>query len=372
MSYRIISADSHMTEPPDLWASRLDLKYRDHAPKVIDSYEGKKGAYFVCEGLKPFPVGGIFGSGKKSEELPEHFRKGYEAAPKSVWDPAERLKEQDQDGVSAEVLYTSLGMFLYGLEDAGLRSSCFRVYNDFVAEYCRYNPKRLIGLGLIELADINAGVEELKRCAKMGLRGAMIGASPPEDKPYTDPDYDPFWAAAQDLHLPLSLHILTERRGGGVGAGGRRRFLTNYLSVPHGIQKQLAIMIFGGVLERFPNLKLISAENDVSWVPHFMYRIDHAYDRFRHFQGLTLPMLPSEYVKRQVYATFQFESVGRDLVDAYGAERMMWSSDYPHTDSPWPHSREYIEGAAFKRITPEETQKIVADNAARLYQIPLN
>jgi predicted TIM-barrel fold metal-dependent hydrolase len=141
--------------------------------------------------------------------------------------------------------------------------------------------------------------------------------------------------------------------------------------VPHGIQKQLAILIFGGVLERFPNLLLISAENDVSWVPHFMYRIDHAYDRFRHFQGVTLPMLPSEYVKRQVYATFQFESVGRDLVDAYGAERMMWSSDYPHTDSPWPRSREYIEGSAFKRITPEETQKIVADNAARLYQIEL-
>ncbi len=92
MSYRIISADSHMTEPPDLWTSRLDVKHRDHAPKVIESYEGKKGAYFVWEGLKPFPVGGIFGSGKKSEELPEHFKKGYEAAPKRVWDPAERLK----------------------------------------------------------------------------------------------------------------------------------------------------------------------------------------------------------------------------------------------------------------------------------------
>ena len=181
-----------------------------------------------------------------------------------MWDPAERLKEQDH--VRAEVLYTSLGMFLYGLEDAGLRSACFRVYNDFVAEYCRYNPKRLIGLGLIELDDIGAGVEELRRCAKLGLRGAMIWASPPEDRPYTHPDYDPFWAAAQDLHLPLSLHMLTERRG--VGIGGRRRLLTSYIAVPHGVQKQLAVMIFGRVLERFPNLQLVSAENDVSWVPH--------------------------------------------------------------------------------------------------------
>jgi len=130
-------------------------------------------------------------------------------------------------------------------------------------------------------------------------------------------------------------------------------------------------MIFGGILEAFPGLNLVSAENDVSWFPHFIYRLDHAYDRFRHFQGLELPLKPSEYVKRQVYATFQFETVGPDLVEAYGAERMMWSSDYPHTDSPWPHSREFV-GTAFKRITPEQTQLIVAGNAARLYHIQAN
>lgn len=370
MGYRIISGDSHMVEPPNLWAERLDAKYRDHAPRVIESFEGKKGAFFVAEGLRPFPVGGVFGSGKTAEELPEHFRKGYEAAPKSVWDPAERLKEQDRDGVSAEVLYTSLGMFLYGMEDADLRAACFRVYNDFVAEYCNYSRKRMVGLGLITLEDIGAGVKELERCAQKGLRGAMIWASAPEERPYTHPDYDPFWAAAQDLRMPVSLHILTERRGGGIG--GRRHFLVSYLAVPHGIQKTLGVMIFGGVLERFPNLTLISAENDVSWIPHFMYRLDHAYDRFRHFQGVNLPLKPSEYVKRQVYGTFQFETIGRDLVEFYGADRMMWSSDYPHTDSPWPHSREYIEGPAFSRLKHEDVQKIVADNAARLYGLPLS
>ena len=160
-AYRIISADSHMTEPPDLWAERLDQKYHDRAPRVVETCEERKGAFFVCEGLRPFPVGGIFGSGKKAEDLPEHFKKGYEAAPKSVWDPAERLKEQDQDGVSAEVLYTSLGMFLYGIEDAELRAACFSVYNDFVASYCSHDPKRLVGLGLVTLEDIGAGIKEL-------------------------------------------------------------------------------------------------------------------------------------------------------------------------------------------------------------------
>ncbi len=198
----------------------------------------------------------------------------------------------------------------------------------------------------------------------------MIWAAPPEERPYTHPDYTPFWATAEELDMPISLHILTERRGG--GTGGRRHFLTNYLSIPHGVQNTLGVMIFGGILEAFPCLNLVSAENDVSWFPHFIYRLDHAYDRFRHFQGLELPLKPSEYVKRQVYATFQFETIGPDLVEAYGADRMMWSSDYPHTDSPWPHSREYVDGAAFKRITPEQTQQIVAGNAARLYHIELN
>ena len=109
-------------------------------------------------------------------------KKGFAAAPASVWDPAERLKEQDRDGVAAEVLYTTFGMMLYGLDDAGLRGACFRAYNDFVAEYCSYNTDRLVGVGLVTLEDIDAGVAELKRCADKGLRGAMIWASPPDEQ----------------------------------------------------------------------------------------------------------------------------------------------------------------------------------------------
>jgi len=364
MSYRIISADSHMTEPPDLWTSRLDFKYRAHAPKVVESYEGKKGAYFVCEGLKPFPVGGIFGSGKKAEELPEHFKKGYEAAPKSVWDPAERLKEQDADGVSAEALYTSMGMLLFGLDDAELRAACFRAFNDWAAEYCSYDPKRLIGLGVISLEDIPAAVVELERIAKKGLRGALIWGSPPDDRPYSSREYDPFWAAAQDLQMPLSLHILTGR--GGVQFDPRR-VLHRYMRLPQEIQLSFADLIVGGVPERFPRLKLVSAENDVSWIPHFLYRIDHAYDRLRHIEGLALPMLPSEYMKRNVVATFQFETTNVKFTrEIFGAENILWSSDYPHTDSPWPRSRDII-AQAFAGMSEQDVQKMVGGNATRLY-----
>ncbi len=367
-TYRIISGDSHFVEPPNMWAERIDKKFRDRAPHTVKGYGGREGEFFVCENIVPVAVAGLFGSGKTAEELPEHAKKGFEAAPKSVWEPAERLKEQDQDGVSAEVLYTSFGMLLYGMDNAELRAAAFRAFNDYAADYCSYNPRRLVGLCSVTLEDIPGAVAELKRCAQKGFKGVMICCSPPDERPFSHPDYDPFWAAAQDLNLPVSLHILTGSRGHGIDFS---KILVSYMRLPSEIQRTLSFMIFAGVLERFPRLKLISAECDTSWIPHFMYRLDHAYDRLRHFEHVSLPMLPSEYVKRQVYATFQFETMRKDLVEVYGADNMMWSSDYPHTDSPWPRSRQYIEGDAFQRITPEETQKIVGDNAARLYSINL-
>jgi predicted TIM-barrel fold metal-dependent hydrolase len=259
-----------------------------------------------------------------------------------------------------------MGMLLFGLDDAELRAACFRGFNDWAAEYCSYDPKRLVGLGAITLEDIPAGVEEMRRIAKKGIRGALIWGAPPEDKPYSSPEYDPFWAAAQELDFPLSLHILTGRGG---NRFSRRKVLFGYMKLPQEIQLTIADMITGGVFERFPRLKIVSAENDVSWIPHFMYRLDHAYDRLRHLEGLSLPMLPSEYMKRNVWATFQFETSNVDFTrQAFSPDRLMWSSDYPHTDSPWPRSREFITDA-FKNLPEAATSKIVCQNASQLYGI---
>ena len=365
-AYRIISGDSHFVEPPNMWAERIDKKFRDRAPHTVRGHEGQEGEFFVCENVTPVPVAGFFGSGKSAEELPAHRKRGFEVAPKSVWDPAERLKEQDADGVSAEALYTSMGMLLFGLDDADLRAASFQAFNDWAAEYCSYNPKRLIGLGVISLEDIPAAIAELERIAKKGLHGALIWGAPPEDRPYSSLEYDPFWAAAQDLQMPLSLHILTGR--GGVQFDPRR-VLYRYMKLPQEIQLTFADLIVGGVPERFPRLKLVSAENDVSWIPHFMYRLDHAYDRLRHFESLTLPMLPSEYMKRNVVATFQFETTNVDFTrQIFGADNILWSSDYPHTDSTWPHSQDLI-AQAFKGMPEPDVQKIVGDNVARLYNV---
>ncbi len=124
-TYRIISGDSHFVEPPNMWVERIDKKFHDRAPHTEKGYQGREGEFFVCENIVPVGVAGFFGSGKSAEELPAHSKRGFDAAPKSVWDPAERLKEQERDGVSAEILYTSMGMLLYGLDDAELRAACF-------------------------------------------------------------------------------------------------------------------------------------------------------------------------------------------------------------------------------------------------------
>jgi predicted TIM-barrel fold metal-dependent hydrolase len=367
MATKIISADSHFVEPPSMWSERLERKFRDRAPHTErKTVNGRDGEYFVCENITPIPVAGFFGSGKSAEELPEHSKRGFDAAPKSVWDPAERLKEQDRDGVSAEALYTSMGMLLFGLNDGELRSACFHAFNDYAAEYCSYNPNRLLGLGTVELEDIPAGVAELQRCAKLGLRGVLIWGAPPEDKPYGHHDYDPFWAAAQELGMPLSLHILTGRRGSGVTF---QNILRGYMSLPHTIQLSFAELVLGGVLERFPGLKFVSAENDISWLPHFCYRLDHAYDRLRHFEGVNLKLMPSEYMRRQVWATFQFETKNVGFTAAeYSPDKLMWSSDYPHTDSPWPNSREFIAGWT-GTVDQSARDKITGGNVANLYHV---
>jgi predicted TIM-barrel fold metal-dependent hydrolase len=195
-------------EPADFWQTRLDQRYRDRAPHVEQRPDGK-GLIFTAPGISPFPVAGGFGTGRSGEDLREHMKKGYEAARPSGWDPAERIKDQDIDGVDAEVLYTTLGMPLFGLDDSELQRQCFRVYNTWLAQFCSHNPKRLIGTALISLEDIGQGVKELEACAKQGLKGAMIWGSPPKDKPYSNKVYDPFWQAASDTRMPLSLHVIT-------------------------------------------------------------------------------------------------------------------------------------------------------------------
>ena len=358
----IFSADSHTMEPADLWLERIDQTFRDRAPRVIKNHEGKPGSFFVAEGLTPFPVGGGFAAGKDPKDLETNQNVGYEEARPSGWDPVERLKDQDIDGVEGEVLYTTLGMFLFHLKDVNLQWASFRAYNDWMAEFSGHDPKRLIGLGLIAMQDVDQAVRELQRIADKGLRGAMINAAAPGDVPFSDAHFDPFWAAAQDLQMPVSLHILTGKQNIRLKKG---RVASN-MSIIHEVQYSLTDLIYNGVLERFPGLRLVSAENDIGWVAHYLNRLDISYETLRYIDPTPITMLPSEYFTRQVYATFQDDRPGVLTSQLVGQDNFMWASDFPHRASTWPNSRAIIE-QNFADVSEEIKRKITYKNIHRLY-----
>jgi predicted TIM-barrel fold metal-dependent hydrolase len=370
-----------MMEPADLWVERVDNRFKERAPRVIKG-EGAVGYVFVAPDLPPFPVATGFAAGRGGQELKEFivratFEEGYKAARPSGWDPVERIKDQEVDGVEAEVLYTTLGMPLFGLHDAELQRECFKVYNDWVAEFASHNPKRLHAIALISLEDVGAGAKELERAAKLGLKGAMIWGAPPREKPYHLKDYDPFWAVAQDLEMPLSLHVITGKRPPRTKEEKEKvrsrdpSFLRSYMNLIHEVQRTLTDILCSGVLMRFPRLRVVSAENDSGWVAHYMYRMDHAFEKFGALMAEPLDMKPSEYVRRNVWVTFQDDPVGPMLYQYFGEDNFMWASDFPHTDSTWPNSLKVIE-QEFRGVPESVKRKIVCDNAAKLYHIDLN
>jgi predicted TIM-barrel fold metal-dependent hydrolase len=372
---QLISSDSHVSEPSDLWVERLDIKYRDRAPRVVLNPEGQEGAYFVYEGYPPHNLAIGLGAGRTPEELAAFLKTGtYADARPGGWDPAQRLPDMELDGVEAEVLYTTLGFRLFWLKDAGLQRACFRVYNDWLAAYCSYAPRRLKGLALISLYDPKEGAQELERCAKLGLKGAMIWCSPPADQPYSSEIYDPFWAAAQDLDMPVSLHAITGMERIPWEYGAEQRAMRSTVT-PHEIEKSFSILILSGVLERFPRLKIVSAENNCGWLPYYLQRMDRGFARFGPSGTVTpwptkLTLKPSEYFRRQMYCTFIDDSFGVASRHWIGVDNVMWSSDYPHTASTWPHSRDIIE-RDFKDVSEVEKRKIVRENVAQLYGFDL-
>ena len=360
-AHGVISADSHVFEPRDLWERYIDPPFRKRAPKIVR--EGERDL-FVIDGLEPEFVGIMGSAGVRAGKLREINR--HEEGLRGGWDPHARVRDMDLDGVDAEVLYTSLGMRLHRIQDLPYQLACFRAYNDWLADLCNVYPSQLIGIGLVSLLDVEEGVSELSRIAQKGLRGVGIsidlaGAS----KPFWDAQYDPFWATAEATETPVSLHV------GTFGADRARTpgdFIASYATLPHQVQVSIANLIAYGVFERFPRLKLVSVENDIGWVPTYLERIDHAYERYPHWTGARLSLRPSEYCRRQVFMTFMRDKAGVELRHEIGVDNIMWASDYPHPDSTWPESRRFIEWQ-MSGIPEGERRKILSDNVTKLYRL---
>lgn len=368
LGYSLIDADSHMLEPFGMWAERMDKRYRDEAPRVVMDYKGKSGKWAVFEGFSMLISRKADGPAESNEGGggfdPEKRRGG--------WDPAARLKDMATDGVSATVLYPTYGLHMFGTPKEGLQHALFSAYNDWLSEFCRHDPRRFAGLGLVPLFDIDKGVGELQRCRKLGLKGALIWGMPPENKPYSMTEYDRLWAAAQDLNMPLHLHLGTyaseNRFLSPEHAGNWGMIYTEMIASNTNLQRSLMHLIFGGVFERFPNLKIVLGEADFGWVPSAMERADRYYgNRIRRGHDLKLGMLPSEYIKKQVWHTFITDLFGVKTYSLAGlAGRIMWSTDYPHDACTFPNSLEIMK-KGFAGVPVEDRRKILHDNVKDLY-----
>lgn len=369
----IISSDSHVFEPPDLWTQRIDQAFRDRAPRLQRIGEVDQ---IVIEDGQPFAGIGLISNAGARFEAPEtisdHGR--FEEVHTGGYDPAQHIVDMGLDGVHGEVLYPSLGLSLFKVPDTAFQSAIFRAYNDWLAEFCRADSHRLKGLAMINLDDIQGGIHELERAAKLGLCGAMIAEYPLEARRYMEPEYEPFWAAAQDLRMPLSLHTATRREGNPTGSVTRtlkdasRRATKAFLPA-----LSMCDMIFSGVFERYPKLIVAIVEFELSWVPYVLTNMEYAY-RERHeeaFYRFANGMTPGDFYRRNIVLSFQEDDIGIRLRDVIGVDNMMWGSDYPHSESTFPRSREVLD-RILKGVPMDERAKVVGLNAAQLYNFELD
>lgn len=361
----LISADSHLVEPPDLFTSRVPTGLRDRAPRTeMSPRPGLDGEYWIVPestNAEPRPAASFFSAGKTWAEMQEAIKTGFSSAPDFVSDPAARLQAQDRDGISAEVMYASVGLALFRVEDDVLRQACFQAFNDWAAEYCGYDQKRLVGCAMIDVDDVQSGASEIERIAKKDLRAAMISGMP-LGRTYDSPDYDPLWAAAQECEVPLTLHVHTNRKQ--THAAG---IIENVTHAINDVRESLAYILFGGVFDRFPRLKIILAEVDVSWIPHFLYRTDRWAKKTA--QGGHLKRLPSDYMRENVWATFLDEGTTIPFTaELYGSDRLLWATDFPHFNSAYPKSAEFA-AKSLEALSPDTQQMIAAGNASDLYAL---
>jgi predicted TIM-barrel fold metal-dependent hydrolase len=371
MGLPIISSDGHIVEPPKLFVERLDRKYSDKAPHVEDKGNGP---VFVAPGVPDFIVASFYCLNKEGDEFKEAIRKGYDVARPGAWDPMERIKDMDIDGVAAEIIYPSLGFSLYGLSDVELQLACFKAYNDWMAEFASVNPKRLAPVALIPLEDVPAGIEELHRAKKLGLRGAMIWSGPPADRPYHCGIYENFFAACQDLDMPVVMHEITAKdKRSTVTPAQPVEYMTSLVNgFLHEIQITLCSLIFGGILDRYPKLKVVSVELGAGWAPYFVWQMDRRHKKFAAMaHNYKLSRLPSEVAAGQIFWTFEIDPVGPRVAKVWGENNYMWASDYPHSATTWPKSLDVI--ANIFSDTPEEMKnKILSYNCDRLFHLGLS
>jgi predicted TIM-barrel fold metal-dependent hydrolase len=372
LGIKLISSDNHINEPRDLFTSRFPAHLKDKAPRVVRGADGGDG--WSLAGEKPrrtYGLEAMAGFDKKDYRM---SGLQYESLRPGNYNGAEHLKDMEIDGVYASVVYPGMAASLYVHPDKEVAAAAFQAYNDWIVDdFQAANPRRLCGL---TLAPTELGMDftltEINRLAKKGGRAMYIPGNP--SVPYNHPThYEPLWRAANDGGITLCFH----RNHGGppdktdwdtlsqdkVSIGG---IVTRYFSAV----RPFSYLIFAGVFERYPNLKVVGAEVDCGWVPFWVQTLSHHWDVQKSWFPVKLQHDPAEFIGKNIFTTNVDDYVGYDLIKTglfpYLSGMTMFSSDYPHSATIWPHSRavarKMVEG-----MKPEDARKCLSENAARVF-----
>jgi predicted TIM-barrel fold metal-dependent hydrolase len=380
--YRYISGDTHLEVPAQRWTKRVPAPYRDRAPRTVRLSNGADG--FLIEG-SPVRENAFDLYGGKGRGAWGPFGQTYESTVGTA-SAQDRLKCLDLDGMDAEVIFPPVvtGPRAWrNVRDDDAYLSLVRAWNDFIAEeYAAEAPDRLFPVGVIPMAGVANSIAEMQRCAGLGLKAVMLSAFP-SGKGHPTPDDDVFWAEALKMRMPLTIHVDLDRSGprdgpmvvwkrtAGVADLGPQvgRF------AQRGAVNAVQLML-DGVFDRFPELRILMAENQIGWVPTFMTVADERYDRHLDWAVELLgfePLKhghPSDYIRRHILWGFQRDPAGVELRHWMGVENLIWGSDFPHQESEYPHSMSVVE-QNFRGVPDEERHAMVCGNIARFLGLTL-
>lgn len=373
--YRVISADAHTVEAPDMWEKFLEKKYLDTAPKLVEDKDGGHG-WLYLGATTPEPLGLVTCVGTQPEDLKwtgARYGKPTNPAAHEIhpgcYNGAKRLELMDEDGVDAEILYPPQRAILTFMKqkDTDTHLAGVQAYNRWLKEdFCAPDSERLIGIFVIPNVGVETSVKELQRAKKEGYKGVAISAWP-SGGDNLRPEDDPFWQTAAEIDMPVSIHLLLAAQQTKFGASGKGSVAIGASSLMFSMPIMVEL-IFQGVFDRFPKLRIGFIECGTGWIPHFLEMVDDRYWRNRHWTNTKVKKVPSQYFKDHMLATFMTDYNGISVRHQIGVENMCWSTDFPHHGNDWPYSRRTIE-TLFVNVPEDERKKITCDNAKRFWSL---
>jgi predicted TIM-barrel fold metal-dependent hydrolase len=370
--YHVISGDGHLEIPPDPWIRHVPEEHRDRAPRLVRLRTGGEG--WIVEGSPLIHNGQNVAAGRPLKVHGGSYWEPDGTPVPGTGDAVQRLREQDRDGVDAEVLYPPVFVtrFIENIEDREAYVAMVRAYNDFLAEdYCSVAPDRLIGNALIPASGIEDAVAELKRAHALGLPSVCM-VSFPNGSGQPAPEDDAFWTAALELGMPLSAHGTMGERGNPLlTQSARGTFDLQTAMVSRTMAPPvlcIARMILSGVLDRIPELRIYLAETNASWIPGVLYMMDDSYKIFRHWYGVDLAMAPSEYAWHHFSFGIVRDPLALRMRDLLHVDHIMWGSDFPHSVSSFPESRRWLD-EIFAGCPDAVRRQVLVDNPCRFFHL---